>query len=177
MQKLTSYFFSLPWYAKLGKGITDLSVVTKHDDFAIFGGQVQKIGNFYPQKFQCKNGPHILPLCNGMWNLSVILLVWPSRLISQKWRNFVISAEKHPHFEFEKLLILFLKVSMQKLTSYPSSSYWYVKLGRGLLVYLWCVISQKWQKRTGFCKKWLYKPSLLIFIIHLLNIANIINIS
>ena len=37
-------------------------------------------------KFQSKKWPASLSLCSGMWNLLVVLLVWPWRVIFRKWR-------------------------------------------------------------------------------------------
>ena len=156
MQKLTGYSSSLYWYVKLGHGIISLAVachipkVTKNTGYChqrpntpilpIFGWWLRKMVVFSLQSFNAKTD----------WLSFLFVLVcetWPwyfwfSHGMSypksgKKGQDFVSSAQTRWFCQFlaaecEKLWIFVLKVLIQKLTGYPSSSYWYVKLGCGI---------------------------------------------
>ena len=93
----------------------------------------------------------------------------------KKGLDFVSSAQTRQFsaVKCETMLIFLHKVSMQKLTSYPSSLNDIWNLAMVLLAWLWCIISQKWQNRNGFCQRRPNAPILPIFGGWVLKIVNI----
>ena len=143
-QKLTGYSSSSQWYAKLGSGITRFIVphhfpkVTKKDWI-----NTQKNTNFTDfRRLSAKNCEFLSSKCMGQNDQ----LSFPIVMVCETWRWYYrfgrgmsssksdkkdwMSAQTHQFCE--KLFISTLKVSMQNLTSYPSSLQWYVKLGQGI---------------------------------------------
>ena len=151
----------------------------KHNDFSIFGGQVQKIGNFYPQKFQCKNR---LPLCNDMWNLTVVWLVWLWCVTSQKWQKRTGFCQRRPNMQIlsifsgqmrnnDNIFPQSFNAKTDRLSFLFNNDMW--NLAMVLLIWLWCLISQKWQNRTGFCQQHPNMPIMLIFCGEVQKIGNV----
>ena len=102
-EKLAGYPSSLQWNAKLGGGIAGLAMtchfpkVTKETVFChqrpksqfcrYLAGWLCKNCEFLYWKFQFKNWLAILPLCNGMQNLVLVLPVWLWCVIPPKWQK------------------------------------------------------------------------------------------
>ena len=131
----------------------------KNTDSANFWPSIATNCEFLPSEFQYKNWTAIFYFCNGMWNLSVVLLVWLWLVIYQKWQkrpDFVVSAQKQWFCHFlaincEKLCTFTSKFLMEKLTSYPSYLWWYAKLGSDITGLLVACHFPKVTKRIGFC--------------------------
>ena len=106
-----------------------------------------------------------------MRNLLVVLPIWLWRVYFQNWQKgfyFVISAQKYSFCQFlvinwAKMWIFTFKVSMLKLTGYPSSLQWYAKLGVGITGLAVACIFPKHEKMTVICHQRSERPILLIF--------------
>ena len=90
------------WYYWFGRGASYSKSdawqkgLNQHTNFVDFCQLTAKNCKFLPLKIHWKIRLAILPLCNGMWNLAMVLQVWLWCIINHKWKNktdFVISAQ------------------------------------------------------------------------------------
>ena len=94
-----------PWQVISQKWHTRLDfVIITHT----FCDQLKKIVICYLQicKVSIKNWPTIIPLCDGIQNLSVVIPVWLWRVISQKWPNLFYFVSSAPKYWFYQILVI-----------------------------------------------------------------------